>query len=198
MDAERNQELANKLREKAQQMPPGSSYKLALLVAAKNIESHPAPIETEKIARGVKGVGPKIAQELINIGVKESSSKRDRSFIAGADAVVPIRRRRVAEERRSSSSSAVHEHNVSIAAALKAKAEGRSKGIWEASRKAARHIERWPTPIKTLQQCFGVPGVSIYIAKIVVTEILSRDLTGDERAYLAGAEAQMARLVRQA
>ena len=103
-----------------------------------------------------------------------------------------------AAERRSSSSSAVHEHNVSIAAALKAKTEGMSKGIWEASRKAARHIERWPTPIKTLQQCFGVPGVSIYIAKIVVTEILSRDLTGDERAYLAGAEAQMARLVRQA
>ena len=85
-----------------------------------------------------------------------------------------------------------------LAAALKARAEGRSKGIWEASKKAATHIERWPTPIKTLQQCFGVPGVSIYLAKIVITEVLSRDLTGDERAYLAGAEAQMARLGRQA
>ncbi len=61
--------------------------------------------------------------------------------------------------------------------------------------KAAKRIELWPTPIETVQQCFVVPGVSAYLAKIIVTEIVGRELTDDERGYLAGAEAQAARLI---
>ena len=59
---------------------------------------------------------------------------------------------------------------------------------------AANHIAQWPTPIQTVQQCFAVPGVNVYLAKVIVTEILRRELTGDEHAYLGGAEAQRARL----
>ena len=60
--------------------------------------------------------------------------------------------------------------------------------------KAAKRIELWPTPVDTVQQCFAVPGVSAYLAKIIVAEIVGRELTDDERAFLAGAEAQAARL----
>lgn len=194
MSLEHNQELADQLREKGKQLPPDSHYRRALLIAAKNIETHPVIVETDKIAREIRGVGPKIVQELVKNGLKASSSKRDRSFMAGADAAMPGRKRHGATPRRSSISAAGHESNINIAHVLKARAGSTPGGVWAAMHRAARHIECWPTPLETVQQCFAVPRVSAYFAKIIVTEILRRELTGDERVYLAGAEAQMARL----
>jgi hypothetical protein len=194
MSLRRNQELADKLWQKAQSMPDNSNHRCALLVAAKNIERHPVLIETDRHAREVKGVGPKIVQELVKLGLQVCKSQLARSFVEGADAIMPARKRRAAAMWQSSPSSARCERNAIIANALRARAGSKPGGIWAAMNKAANNIEQWPAPIETVQHCFAVPGVSAYLANVITTEILHRELTDEERAYLAGAEVQAARL----
>ena len=53
---------------------------------------------------------------------------------------------------------------------------------------AANHIEKWPTEINNLQQCVDVPGVKAHLAKMIITEIMCRNLRDDEQAFLDGAE----------
>ena len=92
MASECNRILADGLWEKAQKLPEGANYRYALLIAARNIESHPLPIATDVDARKVKGVGPRIVKELSTMGLKASTSKRGRLFMEGADAVMPAKR----------------------------------------------------------------------------------------------------------
>ena len=106
--------LADGLWDKAQKLPEGAHYRYALLIAARNIESHPLPIATDVDARKVKGVGPRIVKELSTMGLKASTSKRGRLFMEGADAVMPAKKNCRTDANQESTSSPEQEHNSAI------------------------------------------------------------------------------------
>ena len=186
--------LADGLWEKAQKLPEGAHYRYALLIAARNIESHPLPIATDVDARKVKGVGPRIVKELSTMGLKASTSKRDRLFMEGADAVMPAKKHCQTDANQESTSSPEQEHNSAITNALLDLSRKEGQGFSTGMRIAAQNIKHCRMKIETVQQCLSVPGVNVYLAKLIITQILRRALTDDEQAFLAGAELQVQRL----
>ena len=89
----RNKEFARSLRQRAHELPPGDKARYGMFIAAKHIENHTTPLTTDKQAREVPRVGVKIVEMLVELGLEISTSKRDRMYIGGANAVVPAKRR---------------------------------------------------------------------------------------------------------
>ena len=191
-----NRKFATALREKANTLPDGAGYKYALITASCNIANHLEEIHTETDARKVQGVGPKIVEELLMYGLEPSTSKRDRSFIEGADAVRRPNKQQRGDTamRQLPTSTEGLQQNSAIARVLLNIAKEKEDGFQKGLQKAAMNIQKWPTEIKTVQQCFEVPGVSTHITKLIMTEALQRDITEEEQAFLQGAEMQAGRL----
>ena len=181
-----NQEIARGLRQRAHELPPGDRKRYALFIAAKNIESHHAAIETDKQAREVKRVGPAVVNELMGLGVKASSSKRDRLYIEGANMVLPTKRHQLATVQTTQPLLNC-EFNAGIALSLRKVAERKDGGFRAAILTAAKRIAQWPTELDTIQKCMAVPGVKASLATMIITEVVCRELHEDEKAFLKGA-----------
>ena len=52
---------------------------------------------------------------------------------------------------------------------------------------AAKHVSQWPTKLNDVMDLMKVSAVGPELVETIVTEILGRDLSEDENAFLAGA-----------
>ena len=181
----RNQQLADGLRRHAMRLESGSAYRYALLIAAKNIEARPSPLETDRQAIEVKGVGQKIVHELCDLGLQRSRCIEGRHFIDGANAARPGKLRRSAVCR----GDFLHGPsgtNPNIASELCRVASAKDGGFRIALLAAARNIKRWPECAARVKTLMEIPGVNAAIAKIVVCDILHKELTAADEAFLNG------------
>ena len=184
----RNKDIANSLRQRAHELPEGSKTRYGLFIAAKSIENHPTPLTTDKEAREVPRVGSTIVSILLEMGfLQASSSKRDRLYLMGADSVTPARRHQLACAPAPVSLARCDE-NIKLACRLRKFAKEKEQCFRTSIMQAADHIEKRPIGIKNIQQCFDIPGVNTHLAKMIVTEVMCRDLQQDEEAFLEGAE----------
>ena len=182
-----NENLANKLRFEVRSLPAcAKAWRCTLLIAAKNAQEYPHPIETESDARQVEGVGSAVAKVLVKYGLKSSADKRAHELVEGANVGMP-KRARHNPLTADAASAAQQKDNAMIARKLRALADNRPGDdvTRSAIRRAAREIERWPKKLETIRQCFAVPKVSMFIAKIIITEVLDRGLTDDEQSLAA-------------
>ena len=162
--------LADGLWDKAQKLPEGAHYRYALLIAARNIESHPLPIATDVDARKVKGVGPRIVKELLTMGLQASTSKRGRLFMEGADAVMPANKHCRTDANQNSPSSPEQEHNSAITDTLLDLSRKEGQGFSTGMRIAAHNIKQCRMKIETVQQCLSVPGVNVYLCLLYTSD----------------------------
>ena len=189
-----NEDLATKLRMKAESLPAHTPFRICLSIAANNIQDYPYPIKAESEARKVKGVGPAIVKELLRHGLAPSTNKRDLAFVEGANSLLPKKIRHGVPMACDTTVALQQSSNAIIADSLRAQARNKPDPIRTAMRKAASNIEGWPAEIQTAQQCVAIPGVGVDFAMLIITQILNRTMTAEEQSFLAGAEMQAQRL----
>ena len=178
-----NRELAEGLRRKARELAVGNHFRIALFVAARNIEAYEFEITTEVQASAVKGVGTPILKELRKLGLPAATSTRDRMFLQGME-TSPGKRKRGSSPRASMTPS---QENHRIVVGLREKGKDIDGPYGIALMTAARNIAQWPTKLKDAMDLMKVTGVGAELAEMIVTEILGRGLSEDENAFLAGA-----------
>ena len=182
-----NQQLADGLRRHAKALMSGDRYRYALLIAATNIEAHPAQLETDRQALEVKGVGQMIINELFDLGLQRSHASNDLHFVEGANAARPGKLRRTGTRRIEVQSNARNNH---IARELRRIAETKSGGFRVALIAASRNIKEWHARITDVRTSMVVPGVSGAIASVILCDILHTEMTDDDTAFLCGAAAK--------
>jgi hypothetical protein len=185
----RNKEFARSLRQRAHELPPGDKARYGMFIAAKHIENHTTPLTTDKQAREVPRVGVKIVEMLVELGLEVSTSKRDRMHIGGANAVVPAKRRALGASAVSLLSNP-RIGNGHVARRLRDFAASRTGTFLHCILAAADCVEQQPEEVESVQQLLRIPGIRSHTAKLIVTEIMCRQLREDEIAFLEGADAK--------